>query len=121
MSKLIKDTEGYMFRVYTIDAGGCLGPAIVVHAKTERIHAEEVIAAADDKDKIRGRRLTYSLCLGNVAIVGECSAAEGSIPIQIWIFSEVAEEVVTWEQAQTAIERLKQEYVGNPLTLYFEV
>ena len=109
----------YAFYVSTVTPQGGLGLSKEVDAEEERLLADEVVAAADDMDKIKRPKLTYSLSLLNdIAIVGECNGRH--VPKQIWIFSEFPQKVVTHEDVQSVIQIMKKEYPNNPLTLYFE-
>ena len=114
------------FYVHTITRCGCLGLPVGVRIEADRLSADEVVRAGNQEEVLRRPKFTYSLSLcipanmRDIAVVGECSTRGEQIPKQIWIFPELADELVTESDVKAVIEILKQEYEGNPLSLYFD-
>jgi hypothetical protein len=114
------------FNVHTIAPCGSLGPAVGLKTEEERLSADKVVRAANQERVQKRPKLTYSLSLctpskkHDIAVVGECSTRGKQIPNQIWIFPELADKLVTESDVEEVIEILKQEYEGNPLSLYFD-
>ena len=114
------------FYVHTIARCGCLGPAVGLKVEADRLSADEVVRAGKHEEVLPRPKFSYSvsLCIPqnmrDIALVGECSTRGEQIPKQIWIFPELADELVTESDVKAVIERLKQEYEGNPLSLYFD-
>ena len=114
------------FYVYTIKRSGALGRPVRVDVDGVRLSADEVVRAGKYEEVLPRPKLTYSvsLCIPtgvrDIAVVWECSTRGEQIPKQIWIFSELEDELVTQGDVEEVIQILKQEYAANPLSLYFD-
>ena len=122
-----QEQQYFKYYVCTVDRSEKLGlPKELKSEKGARVLATDVTAIADEKDKTKRPTLTYSLSLDipetghDVAIAGESSSRAMEIPKQIWVFRESPGDLVTDKDVEAVIRILKQDYVGNPLTLYFE-
>ena len=116
----------HTFYVHTVTPSGDLGRPVRVDVDGERLCADEVVRAGKHEEVLPRPKFTYSvsLCIPqnmrDTALVGECSTRGEQIPKQIWIFSELEDELVTQGDVEEVIQILKQEYAANPLSLYFD-
>ena len=123
------------FHVHPLSPSGCLGmPFWVDIEEGARLSANEVVRAGNANEVVRAGKhkegvrqpLIYSVSLcvprnmHDIALVGVCGKHGEQIAKQIWIFSELADVLVTKGDVGAVIQILMEEYEENhPLSRYF--